>query len=94
MDQRGMRAAPQLQLGRYELLKRIAVGGMAELFLARTTAQHFGYEKIVALKRILAAHAEDEQFITMFLAEARLAATLHHTNIVQVHDVGDRKSVV
>jgi serine/threonine protein kinase len=94
MDQRGMRAVPQLQLGRYELLKRIAVGGMAELFLARTTAQHFGYEKIVALKRILAAHAEDEQFITMFLAEARLAATLHHTNIVQVHDVGEENGAL
>jgi serine/threonine protein kinase len=75
-------------LGRYELLKRIAVGGMAELFLARTTGEH-GYEKIVALKRILASHAEDDQFIAMFLAEARLAATLHHPNIVQVHDVGD-----
>jgi serine/threonine protein kinase len=89
VEDRAVRPVAHIRLGRYELLKRIAVGGMAELFLARTTAQHFGYEKIVALKRILAAHAEDDQFITMFLAEARLAATLHHTNIVQLHDVGE-----
>lgn len=89
VEDRTARPVAHIRLGRYELLKRIAVGGMAELFLARTTTQHFGYEKIVALKRILAAHAEDDQFITMFLAEARLAATLHHTNIVQLHDVGE-----
>ena len=76
------------RLGKYELLTRIAVGGMAELFVARTLAQH-GFEKLVALKRILASHADDEQFIRMLLAEARLAATLHHSNIAQVYDVGD-----
>jgi serine/threonine protein kinase len=84
------RGAPPalLRLGKYELLQRIAVGGMAELFAARTVGQH-GFEKIVALKRILASHADDEQFIRMLLAEARLAATLHHPNIAQVYDVGD-----
>ncbi len=70
------------------MLTRLAVGGMAELFVARTVGQH-GFEKLVALKRILAAHAEDEQFINMLLAEARLAATLHHPNIAQVYDVGE-----
>ncbi|HEY0133677.1 MAG TPA: serine/threonine-protein kinase [Nannocystis sp.] len=77
-----------VRLGKYELLTRLAVGGMAELFVARTLAQH-GFEKLVALKRILASHADDENFIRMLLAEARLAATLHHPNIAQVYDVGD-----
>jgi serine/threonine protein kinase len=77
-----------LRLGKYELLSRLGVGGMAELFIARTTGQH-GFEKVVALKRILASHADDEQFIQMLLAEARLAATLHHPNIAQVYDVGE-----
>jgi serine/threonine protein kinase len=83
------RDAPSLvRLGKYELLSRLGVGGMAELFIARTTAQH-GFEKLVALKRILASHADDDQFIQMLLAEARLAATLHHPNIAQVYDVGE-----
>lgn len=77
-----------MRLGKYELLSRLGVGGMAELFIARTTAQH-GFEKLVALKRILASHADDDQFIQMLLAEARLAATLHHPNIAQVYDVGE-----
>ncbi|MEM9453937.1 MAG: protein kinase [Myxococcota bacterium] len=76
------------QLGKYQLLRRIATGGMAELFLARATAIH-GFEKLVVLKRILPQHAESEDFIRMFLAEARLAATLHHPNIVQVYDIGE-----
>lgn len=61
---------------------------MAELFLARASALH-GFEKLVVLKRILPQHAESEDFIRMFLAEARLAATLHHPNIVQVYDIGE-----
>jgi serine/threonine protein kinase len=84
------RSAPAgvVRLGKYELLSRLAVGGMAELFVARTTAQH-GFEKVVALKRILASHADDDQFVEMLLQEARLAATLHHPNIAQVYDVGE-----
>jgi serine/threonine protein kinase len=94
VEDRAARPVTHAQIGRYELLKRIAVGGMAELFLARTSEQQFGYEKIVALKRILASHAEDDQFIAMFLDEARLAATLHHPNIVQVHDVGEENGAL
>jgi serine/threonine protein kinase len=78
------------RLGKYDLIRRIATGGMAELFLARTTAMA-GFEKLVVLKRILPAHAESEDFIRMFLAEARLAATLHHPNIVQVYDIGEER---
>ncbi|MBV1862661.1 MAG: serine/threonine protein kinase, partial [Nannocystaceae bacterium] len=76
------------RLGKYQLLRRIATGGMAEIFLARAQAMH-GFEKQVVLKRILPQHASSEDFIRMFLAEARLAATLHHPNIVQVYDIGE-----
>ncbi len=78
-----------MQLGKYQLIRRVATGGMAELYLARATAIH-GFEKLVCLKRILPQHAESEDFIRMFLAEARLAATLHHPNIVQVYDIGEQ----
>ncbi len=61
---------------------------MAEIFLARAQSMH-GFEKQVVLKRILPQHAQSEDFIRMFLAEARLAATLHHPNIVQVYDIGE-----
>jgi serine/threonine protein kinase len=76
------------RLGKYQLLRRLATGGMAELFLARAVAMA-GFEKLVVLKRILPQHAESEDFIKMFLTEARLAATLHHPNIVQVYDIGE-----
>ncbi len=76
------------RLGKYQLIRRIATGGMAEIFLARAQAMH-GFEKLVVLKRILPQHAESDDFIRMFLAEARLAATLHHPNIVQVYDIGE-----
>ena len=85
----GMRAVSDgTQLGKYQLLRRLATGGMAELFLARAAAMA-GFEKHVVLKRILPQHAESDDFIKMFLTEARLAATLHHPNIVQVYDIGE-----
>ncbi len=76
------------RLGKYQLLRRLATGGMAELYLARA-AGVAGFEKLVVLKRILPQHAESDEFIRMFLTEARLAATLHHPNIVQVYDIGE-----
>ncbi|HLU66195.1 MAG TPA: serine/threonine-protein kinase [Kofleriaceae bacterium] len=72
--------------GRYELLRRIAHGGMAELFAARMSGAG-GFEKTVALKRILPELAGDRQFVAMFLDEARIAATLNHPNVVQVYDI-------
>jgi serine/threonine-protein kinase len=76
------------RLGRYVVLRKLAAGGMAEVLLARTLGIE-GFERHVVLKRIRRDHAHDERFIAMFLDEARLAATLHHQNIVQVFDIGE-----
>ncbi len=75
------------QLGRYQLLHKLATGGMAELFLARTSGIE-GFEKMVVLKRILPHMSDNETFVGMFLDEARLAANLEHSNIVNVYDIG------
>jgi len=61
---------------------------MAEIFLARATGIE-GFEKLVVIKRILPELKHDQEFVQMFLDEARLAATLHHSNIVQVYDIGE-----
>jgi serine/threonine protein kinase len=82
-----LNAAPRKALGRYELVKHLASGGMAEVMLARVTGIE-GFERHVVLKRIRDAQARDARFVQMFLDEARLAASLHHTNIAQVHDIG------
>ncbi|HVK73326.1 MAG TPA: serine/threonine-protein kinase [Kofleriaceae bacterium] len=78
---------PGLRLGRYELIRRLASGGMAELYLARAAGIE-GFEKIVALKRILPQYAHNDDFVRMFLDEARLTATIHHANVAQVYDIG------
>ena len=73
--------------GKYMLMRKLASGGMAELFLAlhRSVA---GFEKLVVIKRILPQMNQDRQFIDMLLHEARIAATLSHPNVVQTFDVG------
>jgi hypothetical protein len=73
-------------IGRYRLVKRLGVGGMAEVFLARQVGLA-GFERKVAIKRPFANLMDDPAFVTMFLDEARLAAALHHPNIVQTHEV-------
>jgi serine/threonine protein kinase len=75
------------RLGRYQIIRRLAKGGMAELYLARQIGGG-GYEKVVALKRVLPHLAEDLTFVRMFLNEAKLAAGLDHSNIVHVVDFG------
>ncbi len=75
-------------LGKYEILRKIATGGMAEIYLARSRGAA-GFEKLVVIKRILPNVAEDPTFVQMFLDEARLAATLQHPNIADVYDVGE-----
>ncbi|MFH1807327.1 MAG: protein kinase [Pseudomonadota bacterium] len=79
---------PQAErIDRYEILRKIATGGMAELFLAKQTGLE-GFEKAVVIKRILAHLAQDQEFVSMFLDEARIAAKLSHPNIVQIYDLG------
>lgn len=79
-------------LGRYEIIRELAVGGMARIYLARVRGTA-GFEKQVVLKCILESIATDEQFVTMFLDEARLAATLRHSNIAEVIDVGVERGI-
>ena len=79
--------------GKYLLLERISVGGMAEVFKAKTfgpagATGAGGYEKILAIKRILPSLAEDADFITMFIDEARICGQLHHPNICQIFELG------
>lgn len=76
-----------LRFGKYVLLDRINVGGMAEVFKAKAFGVE-GFEKIVAIKRILPTMSEDDEFIKMFVDEARITVQLHHENIVQVHELG------
>ena len=78
-----------LRLGPYELVRRIATGGMAEVYLARRAGPH-GFQKIVAVKRILPQLARDSDFVAMFVDEARVCARLGHPNIVQVFDFGEQ----
>jgi tRNA A-37 threonylcarbamoyl transferase component Bud32 len=87
-----MRELPELfppghRLGKYQLIRRLAVGGMAEIYLARAQGIE-GFEKVVVCKRILPQHALDPELRRMFLDEARLMATLTHPHITQVYDVG------
>jgi len=76
------------QLGRYQLTRKLATGGMAEVFLAKA-AGPMGFEKTLVLKRILPHLAEEPAFVEMFLSEAKLAAQLTHPHIVQIFDFGE-----
>jgi serine/threonine protein kinase len=79
-----------LRLGPYELVERLATGGMAEVYLARRAGPH-GFQKFVAVKRILPQLARDPDFVAMFVDEARMCARLSHPNIVQVFDFGEEE---
>jgi serine/threonine protein kinase len=83
-------AAPAgpVAFGRYTLLERLAVGGMAEVFRAKITSSH-GFEKILVVKRILPHLAADPGFVAMFIDEAKLTAQLTHPKIVQILDFGE-----
>ncbi len=80
------RGAP-VGFGKYRLLERIAVGGMAEVFLAVRPGLE-GFEKTLAIKRIRPHLSSEEAFVRMFLFEAKLAAQLTHPNVVQIYDLG------
>lgn len=75
-------------LGKYELVTKLATGGMAELYLARERGLA-GLERLVVIKRILPHLADDPSFIDMFLREARIIARLNHPNVVQIYELGE-----
>jgi serine/threonine-protein kinase len=72
-------------MGKYLLLERLATGGMAEVYRAKSTGAS-GFEKHLAIKRILPDHLEDDTFRRMFETEARIGSSLQHSNIVQILD--------
>ena len=80
-------AQPEV-FGKYHLLEKIATGGMAEVFRARSYGMA-GFEKILVIKRILDHLSRDDEFIKLFIDEARIAVSLLHVNIVQVFDLGE-----
>ena len=76
-----------IPFGKYALLERVNVGGMAEVFKAKAFGVE-GFERLVAVKRILPSIAEDQEFITMFVDEAKIAVQLTHANICPIFDLG------
>ena len=84
-----LEAPPVVQrVGRYELLKKIASGGMAEIHLAKLRGPQ-GFEKLVVLKSVLPHLVSEPGFVDMFLHEARVAAGLSHPNIVHIFELGE-----
>jgi hypothetical protein len=73
------------QIGKYIVRKKLAEGGMAEIYLATSQGAE-GFEKEVVIKRVRAFLASDPGFVDMFIAEARLASRLNHANVVQIFD--------
>jgi eukaryotic-like serine/threonine-protein kinase len=84
---------PGYRLDRYELLCPIGNGGMASVWVARLRGKH-GFEKLVAIKTILARYARDPHFQQMFLDEARIASRIDHPNVAQILDLGDHHGVL
>ncbi|MBP7586374.1 MAG: TonB family protein [Thermoanaerobaculia bacterium] len=78
---------PSSEFGQYTLLERIAVGGMAEVWKARMKGVE-GFQKTVAIKKILPHLTDSSDFVTMFIDEAKLAAQLNHNNIIHIYDLG------
>src|SRR5437660_2810340 len=75
--------------GKYFLMKKLAAGGMGEIFLAKQQGPA-GFQKILVVKKILGHLTENKEFIEAFLGEARLAAQMNHRNIVQVYELGEQ----
>ena len=76
-----------IPFGKYYLLERVNVGGMAEVFKAKAFGVE-GFERLLAVKRILPNIAEDKEFIQMFIDEAKIAVQLNHANVCQIFDLG------
>lgn len=83
----GVSGPAGIPFGNYQLLRRLARGGMAEVFLARQGGLE-GFHRVVALKRILPHLVDNDDFVRMFLDEARLAAQLSHPNVIHIYEFG------
>jgi TonB family protein len=79
------------KFGQYVLIEKIATGGMAEVWKARMRGVE-GFQKIVAIKKILPHLSDNQDFIEMFVDEAKLAAQLNHNNIIHIYDLGKIQS--
>jgi len=80
-----------VKFGQYVLVEKIATGGMAEVWKARMRGVE-GFQKIVAIKKILPHLSDNQDFIEMFVDEAKLAAQLNHNNIIHIYDLGKIQS--
>ncbi len=80
-----------IKFGQYVLIEKIATGGMAEVWKARKRGEE-GFQKIVAIKKILPHLSDNQDFIEMFIDEAKLAAQLNHNNIIHIYDLGKIQS--
>jgi serine/threonine-protein kinase len=78
-----------LQLGRYQILKQLATGSVADVLLARASGLE-GFARHVVIKRIRPDMATEDRFVKAFLDEARIAGSLHHQHLVTVHDIGEQ----
>jgi serine/threonine-protein kinase len=76
-----------MELSSYQIVRKLATGGMAEIFLARHNSTD-GFQRNLVIKRILPEFSEDPSFVQSFLDEAKLAGQLSHPNIVQIYDLG------
>jgi eukaryotic-like serine/threonine-protein kinase len=85
--------SPGTELGRYELLSPIARGGMAQVWAARLIGTR-GFTKLVAIKTILPGGMDDTRLEQMFLAEASLAAQIHHPNVVETLELGEHEGTL
>lgn len=84
---------PRSLLGRYEILLRVAQGGMASVWAARLQGTR-GFQKTVAIKTMLPDVSDDPDFEVMFLDEARVAARIRHPNVVEIFDLGEQDEVL
>ena len=91
MDSAAVKDEPEptdgVSFGPYVLLEKIATGGMAEVWKARKRGEE-GFQKTVAIKKILPHLSDNQEFIEMFIDEAKLAAQLNHNNIIHIYDLG------
>jgi TonB family protein len=76
-----------VRFGQYVLIEKIATGGMAEVWKARMRGVE-GFQKIVAIKKILPHLSDNQEFVDMFIDEAKFAAQLNHNNIIHIYDLG------